>query len=98
MSRPTAGGLQCPRCRSDAYYRYGKTASGRPRFLCKVCNRQFSIKLKAFSEEARPCCPVCSKTMHVYMRFADGIRFRCSDYPRCRTFLKWTQEGNPGDA
>ncbi len=26
--------------------------------------------------------------MHSYMQGPDYIRFRCSDYPRCRTFLK----------
>jgi transposase-like protein len=97
MPTQTTSGLQCPRCRADAYYRYGKTASGNPRFLCKVCNRQFSIARRKLSEDARPRCPACRKSMHIYMRFGNGLRFRCSDYPRCRTFLK-RLEGTPSDA
>jgi hypothetical protein len=26
--------------------------------------------------------------MHVYQRTSEGIRFRCADYPDCRTYLK----------
>jgi hypothetical protein len=30
--------------------------------------------------------------MHIYMRSDSFIRFRCSDYPKCRTFTKLTEE------
>jgi hypothetical protein len=26
--------------------------------------------------------------MHIYMRAGALLRFRCADYPRCRTYLK----------
>lgn len=40
----------------------------------------------------RPNCPVCHCGMHAYKREQDGVRFRCSAYPRCRTFLKVLDE------
>jgi transposase-like protein len=86
-------GVSCPRCRSDAIYRYGKTANGRKRYLCQVCGRQFSLKRpERLQDHERPSCPVCGKPMHIYMRNGDSIRFRCSDYPDCRTFLKGKRE------
>jgi ssDNA-binding Zn-finger/Zn-ribbon topoisomerase 1 len=32
--------------------------------------------------------------MHVYMRTGGFIRFRCADYPDCRTFFKKPLEAN----
>lgn len=87
--RKLVEGVFCPRCRSDAIYRYGKTATGRKRYLCQVCGRQFSLKRSGHLEaQERPGCPRCGRPMHVYMRRGDYIRFRCSDYPDCRTFFK----------
>lgn len=87
--RKLVDGVSCPRCQSDAIYRYGKTANGRKRYLCQVCRRQFSLnRPERLQAQDRPSCPLCRKPMHVYMRNGDSIRFRCSDYPDCRTFLK----------
>jgi hypothetical protein len=87
--RKLVDGVCCPRCRSDAIYRYGKTARGKKRYLCQVCRRQFSLKRSdRLGVSERPTCASCGKPMHVYMRTGDTIRFRCADYPRCRTFLK----------
>jgi transposase-like protein len=88
--RKLVEGVFCPRCRSDAIYRYGKTVSGKKRFLCQVCRRQFSLNRPGrLSVQERPACPACGRPMHVYMRHGGTFRFRCSDYPSCRTFLKW---------
>ena len=93
--RKLVEGVWCPRCHSEAIYRYGKTASGRKRYLCQVCHRQFSLKPPGRLEaEERPACPACGKPMHVYMHKADCIRFRCADYPRCRTFIKQETEAH----
>jgi hypothetical protein len=32
--------------------------------------------------------------MHVYMHNGDAIRFRCADYPQCRTFFKSEREAH----
>jgi transposase-like protein len=91
--RKLVTGVFCPRCRSDAIYRYGKTVNGRKRYLCQVCHRQFSLKRSGQLEASeRPACPTCGKPMHVYMRQRKWIRFRCADYPDCRTFLKQKTE------
>jgi transposase-like protein len=97
--RKLVDGIYCPRCRSDAIYRYGKTVNGKKRFLCQVCRRQFSLRrAERFGDGERPTCPACGKPMHVYMRRGSTIRFRCSDYPGCRTFLKMKWEAHPNHA
>jgi transposase-like protein len=95
VKRKLVEGVRCPRCQSDAIYRYGKTVNGRKRYLCQVCRRQFSLKLPGRLEAGqRPACPVCGKPMHVYMRRGDCLRFRCADYPNCRTFFKQDTEAH----
>lgn len=87
--RKMISGVVCPRCASEAIYRYGKNAAGHKRYLCQVCRRQFTQAARIWLSAAeRPTCPACGKPMHVYMRTAALTRFRCSDYPNCRTFLK----------
>ena len=80
--------IRCPRCHSGAVYRYGKTPTGKKRFCCVVCRRQFVFGSPRREIEERPICPACGSRMHVYMREEGAIRFRCADYPMCRTFLK----------
>jgi transposase-like protein len=85
--------LNCPRCGSDAFYGYGHTRNGKQRYLCLVCKRQFSDGAKpSFSQ--RPVCPRCQAKMHVYMQEAAAVRFRCSNYPHCREYIKVDKE-NP---
>jgi ssDNA-binding Zn-finger/Zn-ribbon topoisomerase 1 len=36
----------------------------------------------------RPICPTCGLKMHLYMHDAKTLRFRCSDYPDCRSYKK----------
>jgi ssDNA-binding Zn-finger/Zn-ribbon topoisomerase 1 len=37
--------------------------------------------------DVRPSCPRCGKAMYVYHRSQKIIRFRCSDYPECHTYV-----------
>jgi transposase-like protein len=83
---------KCPRCNSDALYKFGKTKIGKQRYICQVCNRQFVLGKTRVEVKNRPSCPKCGKPMHIYMRSDSFIRFRCSDYPKCRTFTKLTEE------
>lgn len=84
---PAVVGHACPRCGSDALYRYGRTAGGHPRFLCKVCRRQFSVKSDdRLRHLERPCCAMCGRSMHIYQRTPHVVRFRCAGYPECRSF------------
>ena len=80
--------IQCPRCQSEAYYSYGHLRNGRQRYICLVCNRQFTNAESPRDVLQRPECPLCGKKMHVYMRNGRRIRFRCSDYPQCRGYSK----------
>lgn len=81
--------IVCPRCRSEAVHRYGRSEKGRPRYRCKLCGRQFTLPLRqTLSSEERPRCPACGSPMHVYLRRGGEIRFRCRAYPGCRSYLK----------
>jgi transposase-like protein len=81
--------IRCPRCGADAWYHFGRTATGKRRYICQVCSRQFitDYSYKAYLPN-RPACPECGNFMHVYMRDGNNIRFRCSRYPTCRCFIK----------
>jgi transposase-like protein len=78
----------CPCCGSNALNKYGHLKSGKQRYLCLVCNRQFVWPSSIRSIPYRPHCPACGREMHVYARKGDIIRFRCRDYPDCRTYFK----------
>ncbi|NTU48427.1 MAG: IS1 family transposase [Syntrophobacteraceae bacterium] len=89
---PKRGEAKCPQCQSEAVYRYGKTKNGKQRFICIVCRRQFSLDSPRSQIIAKPVCPECGNPMHVYMRDLGVTRFRCSQYPACRTYLKMKNE------
>ena len=78
----------CPKCRTDALYRYGKAWTGKQRYLCLTCGRQFTIGATRHEWKDKPPCPVCGKGMHFYQKDARFLRFRCSAYPDCRQYLK----------
>ncbi|HAM53467.1 MAG TPA: hypothetical protein DCP92_23265 [Nitrospiraceae bacterium] len=37
-----AGEIKCPWCESEALYKYGKAWTGKQRFLCMMCGKQFT--------------------------------------------------------
>lgn len=78
----------CPNCNGTAIYRFGKLRSGQQRYRCVVCGRQFTLEHKKESVTFRPVCPSCGRKMHLYRREKSTLRFRCSFYPRCKTYLK----------
>jgi ssDNA-binding Zn-finger/Zn-ribbon topoisomerase 1 len=86
--------VRCPECRSDALYKYGKTKNGKERYLCLICNRQFTTPGTRKRNMSRPLCPQCGGLMHLYKREAADIRLRCARYPECRTYLKVKKEGS----
>ena len=84
--------IKCPQCGSEAFNHYGRLQNGKQRYICLVCSRQFvkgSVN-KAFA--SRPDCPRCGRSMHVYRRHSDAIRFRCSQYPQCHGYAKTEKE------
>jgi ssDNA-binding Zn-finger/Zn-ribbon topoisomerase 1 len=84
--------LKCPKCQSDVLYKYGTTESGRKRYLCLMCNRQFVENPSRARIQNRPDCPKCGRHMHLYRRYKDFLRFRCSNYPECRTYVKLSKK------
>ncbi len=93
-AHPEASGIRCPACGSDAFNRYGRVRSGKQRYCCLVCGRQFVEPGARRPMENRPNCPACGAHMHVYARNGNLVRFRCSNYPDCKTFLKREEEVN----
>ena len=87
-------GSVCPVCGSDALYHYGKTRHGKPRLRCLVCGRQFAANAAEQEKKDidRPVCSTCGHRMHVYKQEGSTVRFRCSEYPRCKTYCKITRE------
>ena len=80
--------VKCPYCNSEAIYSYGKAHTGKKRFLCLQCNKQFTIGIKKLTINEKPVCPICGSSMHIYKREKHFLRFRCANYPSCRTFVK----------
>ncbi|EFK08954.1 conserved hypothetical protein [delta proteobacterium NaphS2] len=80
--------IRCPRCNAESFNLYGKTTNGKQRYICLVCSRQFVEDSRNDLATTRPLCPICHKKMHVYMREPGFTRFRCSDYPECKGFMK----------
>ena len=83
--------IRCPRCKETALYRYGRTAGNRQRYLCLSCRRQFTPESSRSSEQ-RPECPVCRNTMHIYKTEKLAVRYRCSRYPECATYIKKSED------
>jgi transposase-like protein len=80
--------IKCPSCSAEALYRYGKAWTGKQRFLCLICGRQFTFGARRAEPKEKPICIKCGRPMHLYKREAGMIRFRCSGYPICKTFQK----------
>lgn len=81
--------IRCPRCNSEAIYRYGKSKSGKERYLCILCKRQFILKSEEKEMVKTQMCELCGGKMYVYMRdeTRNIMRFRCSKYPLCKNYI-----------
>lgn len=91
MTRQKIPSIRCPRCNSDALYRFGRTKGGSQRYRCLLCGTQFIKEPKRIRLIDRPICSVCGRKMYLYKRNGE-VRFRCSGYPACKTYLK-TEKG-----
>ena len=81
-------GIKCPACCSEAVYRYGRAKNGMQRIKCIICGRQFVPGHERYVLNNRPVCPNCGSAMHLYMHTKEMVRFRCSEYPDCRSYQK----------
>ncbi|HCC68866.1 MAG TPA: Insertion element protein [Nitrospiraceae bacterium] len=89
VTEATVTGIRCPSCDSEAVYKYGKAWTGKQRFLCMMCRKQFTQDSKKVTVKGKPVCPECGKPMHLYKIEGDIIRFRCSWYPECKAYKKF---------
>ncbi|MBZ0154659.1 MAG: topoisomerase DNA-binding C4 zinc finger domain-containing protein [Alphaproteobacteria bacterium] len=81
-------GVKCPFCDSEAVYRYGRAWTGKQRFLCLLCEKQFTVGSGRVILRNKPPCPACGRAMHLYKREGEFLRLRCAGYPECKTFMK----------
>lgn len=84
----------CPVCYSHSLYPFCPTGEARQRFLCVVCGVQFVVWTLAQLKSPEPQCPECGSPMQPHHGYPKGIRFRCSNYPSCHSYLKlgkWVQ-------
>jgi len=84
----TSDDLKCPVCNSEAVYKYGHVNSGKQRLRCVLCGRQFVLGFTRHELKNRPSCPQCGLKMHLYMHDKNALRFRCADYPDCKSYIK----------
>lgn len=87
-----SGDVRCPVCESEAVYKYGHVKTGRQRLKCVLCGRQFVPGFARHEVAGRPVCPQCGNKMHLYMHDNKMLRFRCSEYPVCRSYTKISLE------
>ena len=80
--------IQCPACKAEAIYKYGHIRTGKQRYLCMMCGRQFTLGVRRVLMQERPRCPECGRPMHVYKQDNNILRFRCSGYPVCKSYTK----------
>lgn len=81
--------INCPSCNTDTAYKYGRAWTGRQRFLCLMCGKQFTDGSRVSLIKGKPKCSRCGKVMNIYKIEGEVIRFRCSGYPDCKTFKKF---------
>ena len=86
MAKPC--NLKCPVCASEAVYKYGHVKTGKQRLRCVLCGRQFVLGFERHELSNRPICPRCGLKMHLYMHDKTVLRFRCSEYPDCKSYIK----------
>ncbi len=87
MSKDTIQNVQCPACGSTNLYRDGRARTGKPRYLCLLCGKQFTDSHRR-NVKNRPVCPACGSIMHLYKAEQTTLRYRCSRYPDCRMYTK----------
>jgi transposase-like protein len=80
--------IHCPACHTTTTRKFGRAWTGKQRYLCLSCGRQFTPGSTRREIRLKPNCPKCGKHMNVYKREKQSVRFRCSEYPGCRTYHK----------
>jgi ssDNA-binding Zn-finger/Zn-ribbon topoisomerase 1 len=57
-----------------------------------MCGLQFTVSHHR-QVEKRPSCPACGNHMHLYKEEKTLLRFRCSQYPVCKTYARVLKPG-----
>jgi NADPH:quinone reductase-like Zn-dependent oxidoreductase len=92
-----------PNGRSVSFYSIGSLRKKHPDWFSKDLTKLFALlsqnKIRPViihptrrNLKNSPSCPKCGDVMHCYMREAEYVRFRCSNYPECKSYFKIVKE------
>ncbi len=70
--------LTCPECYHNDLHKYGKNKSGKQKFLCKNCHRQFTSDSHNKPKLNYPKCPVCGAGTYLHHDYEHYSRFKCN--------------------
>lgn len=82
----------CPVCKGTTLYRFGYNRLRKQKYQCLLCGRQFVPEPARLRYPDKPFCPVCGSIMYLYKKDSGVTRFRCSAYPRCKSYRKEVEE------
>jgi transposase-like protein len=51
--------IKCTFCGAAAIYKYGRIGTGKQRYLCIMCGKQFTLPPKKQEWKNKPFCPKC---------------------------------------
>ena len=67
-----------PNCFSKDLYKYGKNKTGKQKYRCKTCHRQFTKDSSAKQKLNFPKCPVCGAGTYLHHDYEHYSRFKCN--------------------
>jgi len=68
----------CPDCFSKNLSKYGKDKTGKQKYQCKDCHRQFTTKSSTKQNLNYPKCPVCGAGTFLHHDYEHYSRFKCN--------------------
>ena len=68
----------CPECFSKSLYKYGKDKTGKQKYQCKTCHRQFTKDSSAKQKLNCPKCPICGAGTYLHHDYEHYSRFKCN--------------------
>lgn len=68
----------CPECFSKNLYKYGKDKTGKQKYQCKTCHKQFTKNSSAKQKLNYPKCPICGAGTYLHHDYEHYSRFKCN--------------------
>lgn len=68
----------CPDCFSKNLYKYGKDKTGKQKYQCKNCQRQFTLNSSTKPKLDYPKCHICGAGTFLHHDYEHYSRFKCN--------------------